>query len=272
MIRTILESALGLSALDEMIHQVSEYKKESDSVFGMFQKRMGISFNVSTRDLRKIPRTGPLIVVANHPTGALDGIVLMALLDQVRDDVRSMGHMWFQRWPAVAERMFLVNPQHCSDRDKQANKLAAGNAVRWLRQKNVLVVFPAGEVAGWNWRQRRTNECRWKPGVALMAKATGATILPVQLSGCNSLLFRFVSQVHRRLGAFLLAKELLNKKNNTMGIQIGDPIFADELRQIREDPEVVMAGLRETVLGIESGITHCDLVGQITHLRGLAVR
>jgi putative hemolysin len=192
---------------------------------------------VSEEDRRRIPADGPVVVVANHPTGAIEGIGVAALLDSVRRDVRTLSHVWFGRYPEIARGMILVDP-NAGAREPAGAAVAARESARWVRRGGLLTVYPAGEVARFRLRSMGAVDSPWRPGVARILRATRATVLPVYIDGRNRLPFYLLSMLHRRLGALLLVRELLAKRGTALSVRIGPPIRFEELPAGGDDQKV----------------------------------
>jgi putative hemolysin len=230
MLKEFLERLLGLTKLDRAYSQVAA-RVDGQQFMVMLRDALDLQLEIAPSDLSRIPRRGPVIVCANHPMGAMEGIVLPALLETLRRDVRTIGHSWFRRWPRVADRMFLVNPQARPPQSAERGE-AAREAASWLRQGGMLVVFPAGEVARFRLGRLRVADSPWRSGFAHLAKATGASVLPVSIEGRNSLLYYVLSLIHPRLGALALVRELLNKCGRTVRVRVGSPLSRERLLEL----------------------------------------
>jgi len=179
-------------------------------------------------ELAHLPRTGPLIVAANHPHGAVDGLALAAIIRRVRPDVRLLANRWLARIPELHASCFFVDP---FDGPSSAARSLAGlrDAHLWLRRGGALVIFPSGEVAP-RMRAGRPIDSAWRPTVGRLALQTGAAIVPAHVAGCNSALFYVAGRVHPLLRTVLLARELLKKRGQSVTIRLGQPCIAHQLQ------------------------------------------
>lgn len=179
-----------------------------------------IEVKCEARDLARIPSAGPLIIAANHPHGAVDGLALAAMLRRARPDVRLLANHLLARIPELRDSCFFVDPFEGSS---AAARSQAGlrAAHLWLRRGGALVVFPSGEVS-----PRRVAgvpvDSDWRPTIGRLAIQTGAAILPAHIAGSNSWLFYAAGRVHPLLRTALLARELLKKRGQSITIRIGD--------------------------------------------------
>jgi putative hemolysin len=205
--------------------------------------RLGAPEEASSR----IPARGPVIIVANHPTGGMDGILLMSFLRSIRPDVKALSHVWFQGYSQLAGHMFFVDPEG----GNQVNRLNARSmkaAARWVRDGHLLLVFPAGQVSYPGRRTLKVIDPPWKCGLASLIRLARPSVVPVYLHGRNSWWYYLVSLISPRLRGLLLARELLNKRGKTLGLQVGDPISFPRLAQLATDEERIRY-LREATYG-----------------------
>lgn len=244
MLKEILEKIIGMNKLDSLLAR-AERDGTSDSIFSNIVEANGNSATLSSRDIEKIPVDGPLIVVANHPSGFAEGLLIPALIDRVRRDQKTLAHCWFSRWSSLAGRMILVDPT-AKGAGKYGKATAMKAATRWLREGKSLVMFPAGEVAHARPFSWQAEEQPWKFGLAHLVRLSGATVLPAYFEACNSRFFNFLSWIHPRLGILALNHEFLAKKGQRFVVRIGSPLKGDDFQFIR-DPEMIVNLSRQAV-------------------------
>jgi putative hemolysin len=201
----------------------SLYREASSRQGTSFAQRalevLDISVDCGSADLSDVPVHGPLIVVANHPHGALDGLALLALLEQRRRDVRLLANRWLARIPELRDVCFFVDP--FGGPDAVARSLAGlRDAHLWLRRGGALIVFPSGEVAHRHTPEGVLIDSPWKPTVGRLAVA-GAQVLPAYIEGQNSRMFYAAGRVHPAIRTGLLARELLQKRRGRVHVHFG---------------------------------------------------
>lgn len=247
MLNRIIEDLLNLPLIDAVVSN-AESRKGPGGIFRKLLETADIRTGISANDLAGIPRTGPLIVVANHPTGFAEGVAIPAVLDSIRSDVTVMGHTYFKRWPALASRMVLVNPQ-ASGSARSANATSLKDAAKILRNGECLMMFPGAEVARPQSKFLKSDELPWRAGLANLVRLSGASVLPVHVSGNNGLMFRLLSRMHPRLGALLLCREFLNQRGGCLRLSVGQPIPPSKFREA-DSPTEAASMCREIVLGL----------------------
>lgn len=174
-------------------------------------------------ELAKIPGHGPALVVANHPFGAIEGIILAKLLLEIRPDVKVMANHLLSSIPELRGLFIAVDP-FAGEHSKTTNRRPLRTAIRWLSEGGLLLVFPAGEVSHLHWRLRAITDPRWSPTVARLAEKTRSLVLPAYIFGSNSVLFQLFGLIHPRLRTAMLPRELNNKAASPIHIRIGDAI------------------------------------------------
>src|SRR5208282_4819158 len=159
---------------------------------------MKIKLEVQLSDLDRIPVKGPLVAVANHPFGVLDGAALAVLLSRVRADVKILTNSLLKDIPQLHSHCIFVDPFHTpSSVDKNVKPLK--EAMEWVRGGAALAVFPSGEVSAWNVREGQITDPTWSTVAARLVRKTGATALPVFFCGRNSGTFQLLGLINPRL-------------------------------------------------------------------------
>jgi putative hemolysin len=241
-LRAPLERALALHEL------ASDYaalpvSAAVDEFVANLLARLGVSFRVLDEDLARIPAAGPAVVVANHPFGGIEGLVLAALLRRVRPDVKIMANTLLGRIAELTELFVLVDP-FGGARAAAASLPGLRAASRVLANGGLLALFPAGEVAHLDLARGEVADPQWSDTAARLAARAGATVVPVFFAGSNGALFQLAGLVHPLLRTALLPRELANKRRRTLAVHVGDPLPAARLGTLG-DPREVTAYLRE---------------------------
>ena len=217
------------------------------SWFQRLLDEMQVSLRVDGKDWERIPKTGPVLAVSNHPFGMLDGAVLGALLTQVRRDAKIMTNFFLAAVPELQEHCIFVDPLNGRE-SVQANRRALRQALLWLREGHMLAVFPAGEVSHLQLTQGSVTDPKWNPMIARLARVTGAAALPVFFPGRNSVTFQTLGLMHPRLRTAWLMSEFLSQAGKTVEIRIGTPVPGDVLARLHGDQETIDYLRRRTYL------------------------
>jgi putative hemolysin len=220
--RGAVEHLLDFPRLNEL-YSTAATADDIDGFLDRVVQTLAIEQVLDPADLNRIPKTGPVVVVANHPLGAIDGILLARLLRSVRRDVRLMGNYHLARLSAIKEMFLLVDP-FAREGSASFNRRGVKQTLDHLKAGGCLGVFPAGEVAHLHLRQRGIVESPWSESVTRLIRKTGATVVPVHFSGRNSAAFQLLGLIHPRLRTFMLPRQVFKQYGATVEIRIGRPI------------------------------------------------
>ncbi len=198
---------------------------------------MNLKYEISEEDVERIPSEGPLVAVANHPFGGIEGIILGSILKSVRPDVKIMANYLLERIPEMRDLFFFVDPFDGPEA-KRNNLASMRKSMKWVEDGQALGVFPAGEVAHLKLKNRTVTDPEWNPTVGRIVQRTQAPVLPIYFDGFNGAMFQIMGLIHPRLRTAMLPKELLNKRDKTINIRIGKPIPYSRLKDFKSDQEV----------------------------------
>jgi putative hemolysin len=193
-----------------------------------------------------IPAEGPLVVIANHPFGVIDGIILCALVARRRSDFQIMTHRVLHQAPEIRDHIIPV--------DFRGTRVALENNVRGRRQARdllaaggALIVFPSGGVALSDGMFGAAVDLDWKTLTAGLVLGSGADVLPIFFHGQNSRLYQIAGNILQTLKLSLLFHEVANKVDSTIDLTIGDIIPNCRLQEI---------GDRQAVTDLLKASTH----------------
>jgi putative hemolysin len=216
-----VEKVLGLSQMTQKYHEALQQSHSGESFYDTTLQVMNCKYEVE--GMEYIPQEGGVIIVANHPLGGMEGVMLGSLLGRKRNDFRIMANSLLERIPEFRETMIFVNPFGGNDAVKQ-NLKGLKEAVHWVREGGILGIFPAGEVSHFQPSMGTITDPYWNSNIVRIAKMTNATIIPMFIHGHNSIFFQALGLLHPRLRTALLPREFLRQQHNTISITIGKPI------------------------------------------------
>ena len=205
-----------------------------DSVLENLLHEMDIDVRVDSSDLDRIPKKGPVVVVANHPYGVLDGAVLSVVLARVRPDTKLMTNFLLEGVPELEKSCIFADPLGSSD-SSQRNGRALRQALQWLNRGGMLALFPAGEVSTWQLPNGAILDPQWNTTAARLIRKTGASALPVYFTGHNSVRFQLAGMIHARLRLLFLLQEFLEQEGKAVELRVGSAIPATALAEIPDE-------------------------------------
>ncbi|HXA51790.1 MAG TPA: lysophospholipid acyltransferase family protein [Candidatus Acidoferrum sp.] len=226
--RSLLERGLALDRLQQLYDQASATGDPQD-ILARALAILKVDCEIEAGSLDWIPRSGPVLVTANHPFGLLEGALLATLVHRLRPDVRILANAALAALPELRD-LFIFADVFGRRSAIAANASALKECLQWLDRGGLLVAFPAGEVAHLRLRERAICESPWNPAAARLAQRTGATTVPIYIHGANSALFHAAGLIHPFLRTLRLPRELFNKEGRRISIRIGRPVAPATLR------------------------------------------
>ncbi len=190
-----------------------------------------IRVNASNSALPTLRADRPLVVVANHPFGVVDGIILCQLVGRLRSDFRILIHNVFEQVEPIRAHLLPIDFQE-NERAISTNIASRKEALNTLQRGGAIAVFPSGAVSTRERLFRKAVDSEWKNFTAKLIRTAKADVLPVYFHGENSLLFQLVSQFSQTLRYSLLIHETRRKMGKQVDLTIGEPILYEELASI----------------------------------------
>ncbi|HAE31202.1 MAG TPA: glycerol acyltransferase, partial [Flavobacteriales bacterium] len=221
---------MGFTAVNQLYQDAVNHivEKKNITFFEAVLKKLDVQMEVLPEDLAKIPRDGPLLVVANHPFGGIDGLALGSLLSKKRPDFKLLVNQELGIFNAMTPWLFQVDILG-GQSAKSKNLKSMAECARFLRDGKCLGIFPAGEVSSLHLPTRNIIDPSWSDHPASLARRSNATVLPVCFKGKNGWLFQTLGLIHPRLRTLLLARELVNKRGKDLQMRIGEPISPQKI-------------------------------------------
>jgi putative hemolysin len=218
-----------LTLLRMLFHEreINRFLEENQGVRGLdFIEKVldyfDLDYLVSNRDLENIPSSGRVVVVANHPLGALDALSLIQMISRVRTDIRVVANDLLSALEPLGDLLMPVDNLGGGSSRKGIKQVYEA-----LEQEQLVIIFPAGEVS--RLRPNGVRDVRWKNGFLQFIRRTEAPMLPVFIDARNSPLFYAVSLLYKPVAALLLVGEMFRQRSNTIGFRIGELVPADHL-------------------------------------------
>ncbi|MFO6465486.1 lysophospholipid acyltransferase family protein [Jannaschia sp. KMU-145] len=246
----VLEWLTGKARLLYLIRKFErEGVEEGPAFFSHALRVMGIRIDTPEDQIARIPTRGPCVLVANHPHGLVDGMVLAELIGRVRSDFKILTRSLLTGVPEIADHMIAVPFQHEPDA-RERNLAMRQAAMEHLGAGGMVVLFPSGGVAASETWFGPAIEADWNPFTAKMIRRSGATILPVHFEGRNSRAYQIANLVSPTLRQGLLLHEVVHALNRPQMPVIGTPIGPEEWQARSGNATEFMAWLRARTLAL----------------------
>jgi putative hemolysin len=206
--------------------------------------RYGLSLDIVGGALSNIPSEGPVILIANHPYGILDGLMMGHILSQARGDFRILANSVFRKAEDLNRIVLPISFDETRE-GVQTNIATRKTALDYLGQGGAIGVFPGGTVSTAERPFGRPMDPMWRSFTARMIAKSNATVVPIYFDGHTSRLFQMASHLHSTLRLGLLIKEFKKRVDTPVRVVIGEPIERDVLDPIAKDSKQMMDFLRK---------------------------
>lgn len=187
-----------------------------------------LALKVVAHGLERIPCSGRLVVVCNHPTGIADGVAVYDALKAIRPDICFYANSDAHRVAPRLEEVLVPVEWVAAKRSRERTRLTLQRTREALEAERCLVIFPAGRLA----RRRpdgRLSDLPWAPSAVSLARRYGAPMVPIHVAGPWSGLFHFFNRFSSELRDVTLFHELLNKRGRGFALIVGGPIAPEAL-------------------------------------------
>lgn len=247
----LLENTTGRIKL---IRRAKGYEKDVAAGKDFWQvmvERYGLSLEIARGDLENIPTEGPLILIANHPYGILDGLMMGYILSTLRGDFRILANKVFRKAEDINRIILPIS----FDEDKEAvrqNLETRKVALDYLAQGGAIGVFPGGTVSTSVTPFSQPMDPSWRKFTARMIAKSNATVVPLYFEGHTSRLFQIASHLHYTLRMGLLIKEFKSRVDAPVRVSIGKPIPRSEIEARSKDAQSLMDYLRRSTYELSS--------------------
>lgn len=211
---------------------------------------MGIELQTPKEQLDNIPKEGPVIVVANHPHGMVDGMIFADLIGRVREDYRILTRSVLTGLDEAATSFMIPVPfPHDPEAQRKMVEMRA-NAMSHLANGGVVALFPSGVVMSSDSWFGPAIEREWNVFTAKMIRKSGARVVPIFYPGANSRAYQIASQVSPTLRQGLLLHEIVRSCNKPQAPIIGEPLTDEQMELLEKSPRQFMAWLRQHTLDL----------------------
>ena len=253
-IRNLVRTMEWMTGKITIIRRVRQFERmgevKGQAFWPATMKAMGIDLNTPAHQLARIPTDGPVVLVANHPHGLVDGMILADLIGRRRPDYRILTRALLTGLDESAAGYMIPVPfPHDPDAQEKMLQMRA-LAMEHLAQKGLIALFPSGAVAASQSMWGPAIEGEWNVFTAKMIRTSGATIVPLYFTGANSRLYHIANRISPVLRQGLLLHEVVHSFDKPQAPIIGKPITPDQWEGQIGKPREFMAWLRARTLSL----------------------
>lgn len=269
--KPIAATVMKLVKLDGVNKLYDKLKNTEGKVFfDQFLKELGVGYIAYEEDLAKIPKTEPFILVANHPLGAVDGILMCKILTEIRPDFKIMGNFLLQKIEPMKDYVIPVNP---FEERKEAYSSIGGmrDTLKHLQEGGCIGIFPAGEVSNKNNEIGEVLDKEWELAALKLIKKAKVPVVPMYFHAKNSRIFYNVAKIHPDLQTLMLPSEMLKKRDKPIRIRIGKPVSAKVIEDC-DDAKELGEFLRKKVYMMRSYYERRKSITELFKLSNLPIK
>jgi putative hemolysin len=218
---------LNISTLNK-IYDRNKHLSELEFIDALLDE-FEINFEIPEEDLRRIPKNGPFITISNHPLGGIDGILLLKLLLEKRDDFKIIANFLLHPIEPLKPYIMPVNPFE-NRKEIKGSMMGFKSAMVHLREGHPLGIFPAGEVSTYK-DGRLVVDKPWEVAAMKLIKKAEVPIVPIYFHAKNSSFFYKLAKLSDTLRTAKLPSELLSQKERIIKVRIGNPISLGDQKE-----------------------------------------
>jgi len=229
--RPVASAIMNLTKINEVNNLYNKLiHTQGVQFFDEFIREQELSYIVFEEDLAKVPKTGPFIIVSNHPLGALDGILMCKILLRVRPDFKVMGNFLLSKIKPMEPFVISVNPFE-GRKDAYNSSSGMRETFKHLQEGGCIGIFPAGEVSNKNNEYGEVLDRPWGKTALKIIKKARVPVVPMYFHATNSKMFYNVSKLHPDLQTLMLPTEMMRKRDKPIRIRIGKPISVKQMEE-----------------------------------------
>ena len=229
--RPVASAIMNLTKINEVNNLYNKLiHTQGVQFFDEFIREQELSYIVFEEDLAKVPKTGPFIIVSNHPLGALDGILMCKILLRVRPDFKVMGNFLLSKIKPMEPFVISVNPFE-GRKDAYNSSSGMRETFKHLQEGGCIGIFPAGDVSNKNNEYGEVLDRPWGKTALKIIKKARVPVVPMYFHATNSKMFYNVSKLHPDLQTLMLPTEMMRKRDKPIRIRIGKPISVKQMEE-----------------------------------------
>ena len=235
---------IGMPYLAQLLMQITKLSKVNDFYHRHFDKEgiefidalfqeIELEYEYFQEELSRIPSSGPFVTISNHPLGGIDGLMLLKIITQKREDYKIMANFLLKKIEPISDYFLSVNPFE-NHKDAHSNLQGLKDSMAYIKEGHGLGTFPAGEVSSLDLEDGRVKDREWQTPAIKLIKKMDAPIVPVYFKARNSRLFYMLSLLSPTLQTAKLPSEIFKQRNKSVTVRIGKPIPPKEFKDLSD--------------------------------------
>jgi putative hemolysin len=222
---------LGVRRLRRIYERNGMAGLEKHAFIDRFKRVLKIECGLDPGQLASVPQEGPAVLIANHPLGGLEGILLASILKAVRPDYKIFANVMLSFISELRDFFIFTNPVLKGGRE---NYDSISQASRWLRDGHLLLVFPAGRVGIYRAEKGYVTDERWDMIALSLGLKANAAFIPLFVGGECSKTFSLMSRFIYPMKLLMLVREFISSFSKRVDFSIGRPVDIQRLQTMRK--------------------------------------
>jgi putative hemolysin len=243
LLMSTIEYLTGRKKLEKLYRDIDSMGLQAGPLWNEIIRRLDINIVYDEKQLEKVQDVSPLVFIANHPFGVVDGLIMGSLAAKVREGFFILANEALCKDRLLNQHMLPIDFRE-TKQALQTNIETRRKTMEKLEAGDILIIFPAGGVSTAPKPFGKAEDLEWKRFVVKLIQKTKATVLPVFVHGQNSRLFQIASHINPNLRLSLLLNEVRNKVGQDVHLSIGDPIPFEGIAHFK-DRQKLLDHLRE---------------------------
>lgn len=226
-----LERATGQPKISQLYFDYVSENLHPSQFWSDALDRLDIDINLQHEQFAHIPKTGRVVAVSNHPYGVIDGLVLCALMAEVRDDYKIITHRVLRQAPAINDKILPIDFDE-TEAALANNLRVRKDAMAHLKNDGAIIIFPAGAISLAPRLFGIAYDIEWKTFAARLAEQKNTTTVPFYFDGRTSILFQIARRISLTLGYSLMFREICNTMGTSVNVTMRKPIDSATLKAL----------------------------------------
>lgn len=223
-----MEKVTGQPKIKKLYFDYVEDERPRELFWSDALERLNITYSAVQEVGAEIPKTGRLLVIANHPFGVIDGLILCSIISKVRQDYKIITHQVLRQAPAVKDKILPIDFSE-TETALKTNLATRQAAHTHLKEDGVVIIFPAGGISLAPKFIGPAFDSEWKTFAAKLALTKDTTILPFFFDGRNSVIYQMARRLSVTLGYSLMFREICKQMNGCVKVTLRTPIASSDL-------------------------------------------
>ena len=232
----VIEKVVGVEKLNNLMEEIGRPWPAANPLIDTLFERLSIRWDIENPEILQQLDDRPKVFVANHPYGLPDAFALFQLLTKYRTDIRIFANKLLAATQLDEPSLLFVDPFGAADSRGQ-NRKSIATAIRHLRSGGDLALFPGRICSHLKTSDWTISDADWTDQVRNFVETCDGEMVPLYISGRNSMLFNLSGLIHPRIRTYLLLREFL-RGGHDFTFRVGEPVSANQLRRVSRSMSV----------------------------------